>query len=57
MPLKSMRNDHGTLKAMIGSDLNELTIAAKNLASHAFTLTGLGFGTSVLEWIASIAAM
>ncbi|CAE5983946.1 unnamed protein product [Arabidopsis arenosa] len=57
MNFKSFRNDPGTLKTLVGSDLNELTIAAKNLASHAFTLTGLGFGTSILEWIASIAAI
>ncbi|XP_019092403.1 PREDICTED: cold-regulated 413 plasma membrane protein 1-like [Camelina sativa] len=57
MNLKSFRSDHGTLHSMIGTDFNELTIAAKNLASHTFTLTGLRFGTSVLEWVASIAAI
>ncbi|CAH2051556.1 unnamed protein product, partial [Thlaspi arvense] len=57
MTFTAMRRDHGTLQAMLGSDLNELGIAAKNLANHTFRLTGLGFGTSILEWIASVAAI
>ncbi|KAL1200863.1 Cold-regulated plasma membrane protein 1 [Cardamine amara subsp. amara] len=57
MTFTKMRRDHGTLKAVLGSDLNELGIAAKNLANHTFKLTGLGFGTSILEWVASIAAI
>jgi len=52
-----MRRDHGTLQAMVGSDFNELGIAAKNLLNHTFMLTGLGFGTSILKWIASVAAI
>ncbi|VVB05147.1 unnamed protein product [Arabis nemorensis] len=57
MTFSTFRKDHGTLQAMIGSDFNELTMAAKNLANHTFTLTGLGIGTSIFEWIASIAAI
>ncbi|KAF3546899.1 hypothetical protein HID58_054547 [Brassica napus] len=57
MTFTAMRRDHGTLHAMVGSDLNELATAAKNLANHTLMLTGLGFGTSLLEWIASIAAI
>ncbi|ESQ50934.1 hypothetical protein EUTSA_v10022862mg [Eutrema salsugineum] len=57
MTFTAVRRDHGTLKAMLGSDLNELGIAAKNLANHTFMLTGLGLGTSILEWIASVAAI
>jgi len=57
MTFTPMRSDHGTLQNMLGTDLNELATAAKNLANHTFMLTGLGFGTSILEWIASVAAM
>ncbi|CAN8270822.1 unnamed protein product [Cochlearia groenlandica] len=57
MTFTAMRRDHGTLDAMLSSDFNELAIAAKNLANHAFMLTGSGFGTSLFEWIASIAAI
>ncbi|CAN8257883.1 unnamed protein product [Cochlearia groenlandica] len=57
MTFTAMRRDHGTLQAMLGSDLNEFGVAAKNLLTHTFMLTGLGFGTSILEWIASVAAI
>ncbi|CAF2157748.1 hypothetical protein BRARA_G00347 [Brassica rapa] len=57
MTFTPMRSDHGTLQNMLGTDLNELATAAKNLANHTFMLTGLGFGTSILEWIASVAAI
>lgn len=43
---------------LIESDLKELRIAAKKLASHAFKLgSGLGFGTTVFQFLASMAAM
>lgn len=43
---------------LLESDLRELRIAAKKLANHAFILgSGLGFGTTVYQFLASIAAM
>ncbi|KAJ0011503.1 hypothetical protein Pint_34545 [Pistacia integerrima] len=43
---------------LVSSDVQELLVAAKKLAIHAIKLGGLmGFGTSILEWIASFAAM
>ena len=41
----------------IHSDLKEVSNAAKKLASDVIKLGGLGFGTSFLQWIASISAM
>jgi Cold acclimation protein WCOR413 len=45
---------------LIGSDLNELGSAARNLVNHAFHLSGglsLAFGTIFLQSLASIAGM
>lgn len=42
---------------LIGSDLQELSLAAKKLVNHAIRLGSLGFGTTFLEWVASFAAM
>jgi Cold acclimation protein WCOR413 len=45
---------------LIGSDLNELSSAARNLVNHAFHLSGglsLAFGTIFLQSLASIAGM
>lgn len=43
---------------LIESDLKELRIAAKKLASHAFKLgSGLGFGTTLLQFLAFLAAI
>lgn len=43
---------------LIESDLREIGIAATKLAHHAFKLgSGLGFGTTFLKFLASIAAM
>lgn len=43
---------------LIQSDLRDIGVAAKKLANHAFILgAGLGFGTSFLKSLASIAAM
>ncbi|XP_021300329.1 cold-regulated 413 plasma membrane protein 1 [Herrania umbratica] len=42
---------------LISSDFKELVFAAKKLANHAIKLGSLGFGTSILEWIASFAAI
>lgn len=41
---------------LISSDFKELQIAAKKLANHALT-GGLGLGTSVLKWVAFVAAV
>lgn len=43
--------------AQISSDLKDIANAAKKLASDAIKLGGLGFGTSFLQWVASIAAI
>lgn len=42
---------------LIASDLNDFTSAAKKFANHALKLASLGFGTTFLEWVASIAAI
>ncbi|GLT39116.1 hypothetical protein SLA2020_133230 [Shorea laevis] len=42
---------------LIGSDINELKLAAKKLIKDATKLGGLGFGTSFLKWVASFAAI
>ncbi|GLT47570.1 hypothetical protein SLA2020_212570 [Shorea laevis] len=39
------------------SDFKELTFAAKKLANHALKLALMGFGTSLLELVASFAAI
>jgi len=51
MRAKQMTND------MIASDFNDLTNAAKNLVNHAIHLGGLGFGSTILEWVATGAAI
>ncbi|KAJ7967377.1 Cold regulated membrane protein [Quillaja saponaria] len=45
------------LTQLINSDLKEMGQSAKKLANHAIKLGGLAFGTSFLEWVASIAAI
>ncbi|CAN6297650.1 unnamed protein product [Urochloa humidicola] len=45
-------------QALIDADLQELGVAARKLANHAFVLgSGLGFGTSFLKWLAFFAAV
>lgn len=45
-------------QALIESDLRELGVAARKLANHAVVLGGgLGFGSSLLKWLAFIAAV
>jgi hypothetical protein len=45
-------------QALIDTDLQELGVAARKLANHAFVLGGgLGFGTSFLKWLAFVAAV
>ncbi|KAG6663239.1 cold-regulated 413 plasma membrane protein 2-like [Carya illinoinensis] len=45
------------MEDLIGSDINDLKIAAKRLINHATKLAGLSFGTSFLEWVASFSAI
>ncbi|KAI8030524.1 Cold-regulated 413 plasma membrane protein 2 [Camellia lanceoleosa] len=52
----AMKTDLATAE-LINSDINELKIAAKHLLNHATNLVGLGFGTSLLKWVASFAAI
>ncbi|XP_010941905.1 cold-regulated 413 plasma membrane protein 2 [Elaeis guineensis] len=53
-----MGNADWLAEDLIESDLKELGIAAKKLANHAFKLgSGLGFGTTFLKFLASIAAI
>ncbi|XP_038979162.1 cold-regulated 413 plasma membrane protein 2-like [Phoenix dactylifera] len=53
-----MRNADRLADDLIESDLKELGIAAKKLANHAFKLGGgLGFGTTFLKFLASVAAI
>ncbi|OWM83769.1 cold-regulated 413 plasma membrane protein 1 [Punica granatum] len=42
---------------LISSDLQELGTAAKKLVNHTIRLGSLGLGTTLLEWIASFAAI
>ena len=56
MDYLALKTDPATAD-LIGSDINELKIAAKRLINHATKLGGLGFGTSFLKWVASFAAM
>lgn len=52
----AMKTDQETAE-LLNSDFNELKMAAKKLIDHATKLGGLGFGTSLLKWVASFAAM
>ncbi|CAN0879009.1 Cold-regulated 413 plasma membrane protein 4 [Linum grandiflorum] len=45
----------GASNALIASDFNELTAAAKNLAIHVGAVAG--FGTSLFQWLAAISAI
>ncbi|KAK5774787.1 hypothetical protein PVK06_042643 [Gossypium arboreum] len=42
---------------LIVSDFQDLIFATKKLANHAIKLGSWGFGTTLLEWIASFAAI
>ncbi|MBA0771782.1 hypothetical protein Gotri_007255 [Gossypium trilobum] len=42
---------------LIASDFQDLIFATKKLANHAIKLGSWGFGTTLLEWIASFAAI
>jgi len=51
-----MKTD-GATSELIASDFKDIGTAAKKLAAHAIKLGSLGFGTTFLQWIASIAAI
>lgn len=57
MDYLAMKTDDQVTAQLINSDINELKLAAKRLINDAAKLTGLGFGTSFLKWVASFAAM
>jgi len=52
----AMKTEETTVN-LINSDLNEFVDAAKKLVKDAAMLGGLGFGTSFLQWAASISAI
>ncbi|KAJ8764487.1 hypothetical protein K2173_006227 [Erythroxylum novogranatense] len=52
-----MATDNSAPDGLIESDINELKAAAKKLMIHATKVGGLGFGTSFLKWVASLAAI
>lgn len=51
-----MRTD-SVASDLINADFKDLADAAKKLATHAIHLGSLGFGTTFLQWVASVAAM
>ncbi|KFK30347.1 hypothetical protein AALP_AA7G249600 [Arabis alpina] len=53
----AMKTGQETTKNMINSDLNEFVAATKKLVKDVGKLGGLGFGTSFLQWAASISAI
>jgi len=53
----AMKTEEETAANLINSDLNEFVDAAKKLVKDATMLGGLSFGTSFLQWAASISAM
>ncbi|CAH2076345.1 unnamed protein product [Thlaspi arvense] len=53
----AMKTKEETSASLINSDLNEFVAAAKRLVTDAAMLGGLGFGTSFLQWAASISAI
>lgn len=53
----AMKTDDQMTADLINSDIDDLKNAATKLIHHATRLGGLGFGTSFLKWVASLAAM
>ncbi|VVB09989.1 unnamed protein product [Arabis nemorensis] len=53
----AMKTGEETTKNMINSDLNEFVAATKKLVKDVGMLGGLGFGTTFLQWAASISAI
>ncbi|CAA2966385.1 cold-regulated 413 plasma membrane 2 [Olea europaea subsp. europaea] len=56
MDYLAMKTDQETAR-LLDSDFHELKMAAKKLINHATKLGDLGFGTSLLKWVASFAAI
>ncbi|KAK3412480.1 hypothetical protein EUGRSUZ_I01231 [Eucalyptus grandis] len=52
----AMRTDR-VASDSIASDLKEMGDAAKKLANHAIEMVSSGLGTTILEWVASFAAI
>ncbi|CAI9765538.1 unnamed protein product [Fraxinus pennsylvanica] len=57
MSYLAMKTDSVAANELISSDFKEIGNAVKKLANHAVKLGSLGIGTSILKWIASIAAI
>ncbi|ESQ53402.1 hypothetical protein EUTSA_v10026271mg [Eutrema salsugineum] len=53
----AMKTEEEMTGNLITADLNEFVAAAKKLVKDAAMLGGLGFGTSFLQWAASISAI
>ncbi|XP_004300574.1 PREDICTED: cold-regulated 413 plasma membrane protein 2 [Fragaria vesca subsp. vesca] len=53
----AMKTDPVAANELMNSDINELKIAVQRLISDATRLGGIGFGTTVLKWLASCAAI
>ncbi|KAL6227250.1 hypothetical protein ACLB2K_001209 [Fragaria x ananassa] len=53
----AMKTDPVAANELMNSDINELKIAAQILIRDATRLGGIGFGTTVLKWLASCAAI
>ncbi|XP_010437292.1 PREDICTED: cold-regulated 413 plasma membrane protein 4-like [Camelina sativa] len=53
----AMKTSEETTANLINSDLNEFVAATKKLVKDVRILGGLGFGTSFLQWAASISAI
>ncbi|CAL9228248.1 unnamed protein product [Arabidopsis halleri] len=53
----AMKTEEENKANLINSDLNEFVAAAKKLVKDVGMLGGLGFGTSFLQWAASISAI
>ncbi|CAE6155230.1 unnamed protein product [Arabidopsis arenosa] len=53
----AMKTEEENTANLINSDLNEFVAAAKKLVKDVGMLGGLGFGTSFLQWAASISAI
>ncbi|KAL6012452.1 hypothetical protein ACLOJK_002941 [Asimina triloba] len=57
MEYLAMKTDDTGGSDLIASDLRELGNAVKRLATHATKFGGIRFGTTLLKWIASLAAI
>ncbi|XP_022861037.1 cold-regulated 413 plasma membrane protein 2-like [Olea europaea var. sylvestris] len=53
----AMKTDSVAANELISSDFKEIGNAVKKLANHTVKLGSLGFGTTILKWIASFSAI